>query len=488
MNKFIKAVLITTILSVVTRALGLFIKIYLSREIGAEGIGYYQIALSLFFLLCSLVTSGIPLVISRKIASEPKQQNRIVFAGLIVSTTLSVVICLVIALIPNIITSIWGQASSMPVLFMLLPSLVFTAVYVPFRGAFWGNKNFFLLGFTELIEQIIRFIVCIIFFNVTIPLTGAEIAGSTYSIACALSSIIAIIIYFVKGNKITPSIKEVKPLIAESAPIAILRIGTSLVSLLISIIFPAMLVRSGTSSSSAVAFFGVVTGMALPIVTIPGTIIGSISVALIPELSGKTDNFITRQTNLSLSYSIIISFFLFPTLLILGEPLGILLFNNATAGEILKYGSFLLLPLGVSQLSGSILNAIGLEKRGLFNYSISAVTMLISILFLPKFIGVYSLVLGFFLMSVISSLLNLLAITKYLSGYSLKTLIYSVIFCIPSCMLCKWTFSILNSFCAPIISIGIACAISAISLAILYQTFHFISIKDFLPRKLHSHA
>ena len=488
MNKFVKAVLITTILSISTRALGLFIKIYLSRQIGAEGIGYYQIALSLFFLLCSLVTSGIPLVISRKIASEPQKQNKIVFAGLVVSTSISVIICFVISLMPNIISLIWGQTSSMPVLFMLLPSLIFTAVYVPFRGAFWGNKNFFLLGFTELIEQIIRFAVCVIFFNIVIPLTGAEIAGTTYSIACALSSIIAIVIYFVKGNKITPSIKEIKPLISESAPIAILRIGTSVVSLLISIIFPAMLIKTGTSSSEAVSFFGIVTGMALPIVTIPGTIIGSISVALIPELSGKKESFITKQTNLSLSYSIIISFLLFPTLIVLGEPLGILLFNNATAGEILKYGSFLLLPLGVSQLSGSVLNAIGLEKRGLFNYVISAAVMLLVITFLPKAIGVYALVLGFFLMSVMSSLLNLLTITKYLSSYSFKTLIYSIIFCLPACLLCKWTYAILDSIFAPIISIGIACAISVISMAILYQTFHFVSIKDFLPKKLHSHA
>ena len=488
MNKFVKAVIITTILSVSTRALGLFIKIYLSREIGAEGIGYYQIALSLFFLLCSLVTSGIPLVISRKTASFPEKKNKIVFAGLVVSTTLSIIICLIIVLIPNLITSIWGQSSSITVLYMLLPALLFTAIYVPFRGAFWGDKNFFLLGFTELLEQIIRFIICLIFFNILIPLSGAEIAGTTYSIACALSTIIAIAIYFIKGNKITPSLKEIKPLVIESAPIAILRIGTSLVSLLISIIFPAMLVKSGISSTDAVAFFGVVTGMALPIVTIPGTIIGSISVALIPELSGKKESFITKQTNLSLSYSIIISFLLFPTLVVLGEPLGLLLFNNKTAGEILKYGSYLLLPLGISQLSGSILNAIGMEKRGLFNYLVSAIIMILTIIFLPRFIGVYALVLGFFLMSVMSSLLNLLSITRYLSSYSLKTLIYSVIFCIPSCLICKWTYGILNLFFVPIISIGVSCVMSGIFMILLYQAFRFISIKDFIPRKLHSRA
>lgn len=488
MKKFVKAVLLTTILSVATRALGLFIKIYISRVIGAEALGYYQIALSVFFLLCTLVTSGIPLIISRMIAKHPDKESKVVFAGLILSTAISFVVCIFIVLFPQLLVGFWGQINSLGVLFYLLPAVIFTAIYVPFRGAFWGEKDFFMLGFTELIEQVFRFVSCLILFNVTLSISGAEIAGVTYSIACGLSSLFAIAIYFFKGRKIRPNIKLIKPLFLESAPIAVMRIGSSVVSLLISIILPLIMVKNGYSQADAISAFGVVTGMVMPLLTISGTLISSISVALIPELSSVNEKRVQRQINQAISYSIIISFLLLPTFMVLGKPIGKLLFNDSLAGEILSIGSIILLPLGLSQITSSILNAINKEKFSLFSYTIGAVAMVISIIILPKYIGIYSLVAGFFFMSVISTLLNLLAIKKYLVFDSLKTLFFSIIYSIPSALLGRWAYSIVCHFAPEIISIIIACGLSVGTLVLLYQIFKFIDIKDYMPKKFLSHA
>ena len=488
MKKFVKAVLLTTVLSIITRGLGLIIKIYISRIIGAEALGYYQISLSVFFLLCTLVTSGIPLVISRMIAKSPKKQSKIVFAGLILSSTIAVVVCLFIILFPQIFIHFWAQTESLGVLYQLLPAVVFTAIYVPFRGALWGQKDFFMLGFTELIEQIFRFVCCFICFSLAISLSGAEIAGLTYSLACGLSSIFAIAVYFIKGGKIKPNLKLIKPLLFESSPIAILRIGSSVVSLIISLILPTIMVKNGFTQSEAIGAFGVVTGMVMPLLTISGTLISSISVALIPELSGSNEYFVKRQINLAISYSLIISFLLLPTFWAIGKPIGILLFNDSLSGELLSAGSVILIPLGVSQISSSILNAINKEKFGLFSYSAGAGFMLLSIIFLPKFIGIYSLLAGFLLMSIITSFLNLLAIKKYLDATALKTFFCSIIYAIPSTFFAKWTYALMHTFFNEIISLSVSTALSVGCLFVLYQTFKFINILDFIPKKLISHA
>lgn len=484
MKKFVKAVIITTVLSILTRAVGLLIKINLSREIGAEAIGFYQIALSVFFLLCTFVTSGIPLIISRTVSSSPKNTPKIVFSGLVLSTTISTMVCLFVVFFPNIITKLWGQSNSLPVLFWLLPAVVFTAIYVPFRGAFWGNKDFFMLGFTELIEQIFRFVACIICFNLSSSLSGAEIAGATYSFACVASSLFAIIIYFIKGNKIKPSIKHIKPLLLESAPIATIRIGSSLVNLCVSFLFPAMLVKSGIQLTEAVGYFGVVTGMVMPLISISGTIISSIAVALIPEISSRTEKFVSRRINLALSYSIIISFLLVPVFWILGEPIGEFLFNDSLAGELLKMGSFLLLPMGISQISSSILNAIGKEKQGLLTYTIGSIGLILSITFLPKYVGIYALLAGFFFMSLISALLNLIIISRHLTFYSLKTLIFSLICIIPASLLCHWSYNITKTLLSAPFALTISGSIALLCMIILYQAFNFIDIKDYLPARL----
>lgn len=483
MKKFVKAVLITTFLAVLTRALGLLIKIYISREIGAEALGYYQISLSVFFLLCTLVTSGIPLVISRLTAKDPKNKYKIVFSGLVVSTIIAFIVCGFVIAFPRVFASLWGQKKSLSVLFALLPSVIFTSLYVPFRGALWGNKEFFILGFIELIEQIFRFVSLVIFFSLSLSLTGELTAGITYSIACGLSSVVAILWYFIKGNKLKPSLKFVKPLLKESTPIAIVRIGSSVTTLIISLVMPLKLALSGITQAEAISQFGVVTGMVLPLLTIPGTLISSIAVALIPDISGSKIEHTKKQINRAINYSLIISFLLLPTFMVLGKELGVLLYKDELAGNLLATGSILLLPLGLSQISSSILNAIGKEMRGLINYIVGAVILIICITVLPQFMGIYALVLGFLLMSTINTLLNFLSISSYLNIVPLKTFFFSVLCTLVSALFAYFTFGTLQNFLPQIFAIIIASGVSIFMMLSLYQIFKFIDIKDFLPQK-----
>ena len=56
---------IVTIFSVVERLIGFIYRIFLSRTLGAEGIGIYQISLSVIGLLMTITASGIPITVSR---------------------------------------------------------------------------------------------------------------------------------------------------------------------------------------------------------------------------------------------------------------------------------------------------------------------------------------------------------------------------------------------------------------------------------------
>ena len=53
-KKVVGAVATVTVFGVFTRLIGFLFKIYLSRVLGAEALGVYQIALSVFFLFSSL--------------------------------------------------------------------------------------------------------------------------------------------------------------------------------------------------------------------------------------------------------------------------------------------------------------------------------------------------------------------------------------------------------------------------------------------------
>ena len=68
MQRLFKATIIVTFFSVTTRALGFILRIILSRFLGAEQLGHYQVAMSIFGVLMTLVASGLPLVVSRNVA------------------------------------------------------------------------------------------------------------------------------------------------------------------------------------------------------------------------------------------------------------------------------------------------------------------------------------------------------------------------------------------------------------------------------------
>ena len=74
MKSLFKTVALLTIFSIITRIAGFLFKIYLSRAIGAESLGLYQIAFSVFIVLLTVVSSGLPLTIS-KLSAKYKIQK-----------------------------------------------------------------------------------------------------------------------------------------------------------------------------------------------------------------------------------------------------------------------------------------------------------------------------------------------------------------------------------------------------------------------------
>ena len=64
-NEFIKNAAILTITSLILRAVGMYFRIYISSVIGAEGIGLYQMILSIYVLVSGFASSGIVVAVTR---------------------------------------------------------------------------------------------------------------------------------------------------------------------------------------------------------------------------------------------------------------------------------------------------------------------------------------------------------------------------------------------------------------------------------------
>ena len=165
-----------------------------------------------------------------------------------------------------------------------------------------------------------------------------------------------------------------------------------------------------------------------------------------------------------------------------------LVFVNAKAGKYLSIASIIMIPLGLSQISSSILNAVGLELKSLKNYIISSAILIVCIIFLPKYIGTYSLIVGYFLMSVSSAIMNISMLTKRkLSSLDfLKTTIMLLVINIFSAALSYFIYNLLPL--GLILKLIICAGISLLSNVLLMLCFNIANVKIIIFNRKSMHA
>ncbi len=465
-------------------------------------LGEYQVAMSIFSVLMTIVASGLPLVVSRTVAykksiGDNEGSYKAVSAGLIIALSISISLSLILAICPQILDLIFTQNNTTSIVLYALPGLIASAIYAILRSALWGDKKFFAISFTEFFEQVVRIVFCFILFSTTIiPISLGERASLSLSIACVLSCLLVVIIYFCSKQKLKSPKGAFKPLLKSSVPITTLRSVSSLVQSLIALIIPVRLMLYGYTSSEAMAEFGLIMGMAFPLIMIPGTLISSLAVTLVPEISSKTDNIddesrthdkegLKRHILLGLNCSIIISMLFIPAFMVLGTPICEILFGSAKAGKYVSAAAIIMLPMGISQITSSILNSIGLELKSLINYAISAVLLFICIFFLPKYIGTYALIVGMGLMTTVSSVLCLRMLAKrgLLSKGYFKTLLSLLLYCIVSAVLGKLIFNLLILFLPKLIATGLVGVICVGLMLLMCVAFNTAGIKIFVIAK-----
>lgn len=396
---------VVTGLSVFKRGLGFLYRIVLSRLIGAEGMGLYQIAYSLFAVFLTLGAGGIPVTVSRLISKSkaehtPKAESAAVGAGALVAVAFSLFVLVFVLPIVDKSELLLTDSRAEHILNVLSIGLVFSSVYAVLKGSFFGNQRFLLPSLLELLEESVMTIAGVLLLrNVTGAYDGALKAAWAVVVSYLFSFTAAVISFFVGGGKVSRPQPALKPLLSSAIPITSVRVGSSLVNSAISVLLPVMLVRVGFSSDEALKLFGVASGMALPVLMLPTTFIGSIATVLMPKMSedfyAKRKKRLYAHVKRGINAAILIATATTPFLLLLGKELGALAFSNALAGEIIRNGCWILLPMSLAIMTTSMLNCMGFEKQTFFFYFIGAAGMLLCIMLLPAVCGIYAYITGF---------------------------------------------------------------------------------------------
>ena len=485
---------IVTALSIAERGLGFLYRIVLSRLIGAEGLGIYQVSLSLFGLFITIATGGIPICVSRMI-SKSKAENdlrgeqRAVTAGYLLCAILTLPCVFFFCIFGKHMTFLFADARSLNVFRILMVGLFFSAIYAVTRGYFWGNKEFLLPSILEIAEESVMVIAGILLLQNVLSITdGAKKAAWAVVISYVFSFTLSSLCFLFRGGKFSKPKNTLKNLFNATLPITSVRASASLVNSAIAVLLPALLIRAGHSESDALTLFGIVTGMAIPILFIPSTIIGSISLVLVPELS---EDFYSRNTQRlhkniqrGLYVSLLVACALIPFFYALGEDIGRLAFSNITAGKIIQKSSPLLLPMSLTMISTGMLNSMGFEKKTFLYYFIGAAIMLLCIIVLPSICGVYAYVVGLGASFFLNAICNLVFLNKKCPIFKkrhrqvcVERILKPIFLILPTSIFGQFLNAFLRNYFGQLLTLSLTALLLCIATLLLYSLFKILSLK-----------
>ena len=482
-KSFFSSFFIVTAFSVLDRALGFFIKIYTSRAVGAEGMGVYQIAFSVFAVFLALSSGAISIVTS-KLTARAKNDGismaKIVTSSLVLSLTLSIILIILYALLFAPLGALLSQKVRTIVVFML-PTLVFSSVYASIRGNLWGNEKFISASIVEVVEQIARIGMIFSLFALGFDkLISSAIAFSVGSLASAIACIVFFVLNkgFLRFSKV-----ELLQISSKTAPITLSHLVGALSGTITSLLIPYLFTVAGYGSAQATALFGASVGMAIPLLFIPNTLISSLSFMLLPQIGalwGKKDyKTINQKLSVALKFALFVSFFFLSLYLVGGKSICAIVYNDTLSGEFLTMISFCLIPLALESITFCVMNSLDMEYKAFLNGIVGYIVLWTVCLLSRTAFSFKVLAIAYFLSYLTITLLHFICIKRKigLSCPLSSTLLKCVIITIATCILNYNLFSLTSSL-SPLLSTILTTFVSVVFYTVFSLILNIFSINS----------
>ena len=433
-NPFLQGTILLTAAGVITRIIGFFYRIFLSRVMGEEGMGIYQLLSPVMAITFSLSCSGIQTAISKYVASyHVKKQNasclHVLLTGLTLSMSLSVLTAVILYRYDNwIAVNLLLEQRCAPLVRIFALSVPFSSLHACINGYYYGLKKAFFPSFTQLAEQITRvgsvFIIYMIGISQgrQVSLSVAMLGILAGEICSTLISAVAIYLHFYKLmplQKITTLhfIRHTKEVLQMAVPLSANRLVLNGLQSIEAVYIPNKLMQYGMTNSKALSCYGVLTGMALPLLLFPTALTSSISVLLLPYISEaqaqKDEVKIRSAIKKCVSYCLLLGSVCCIFLLLFGDFLGDFLFESALAGSYIKMLSIVCPVLYLGSVLTSILHGLGKAFTAFLYNSICLLIRLIFVFFLIPWLGMPAYLLGVFVSQLLFTVLMLRALYRF---------------------------------------------------------------------------
>ena len=376
---FLKNAAIMTVTSLILRAVGMAFRVYMSHAVGAEGMGLYQLIVSVYVLVSTFATSGISTAVTRLVTDELVKGSCSSVKRLL---RLSCIISVLLGFIS--FAAVFFCAKPVAVWFIkdirAINALRILGVGLPFMGLSSCLKGYFLArrhaaeqSISQLIEQTCRIVgiwfLLSRFGNDVTTACACVMIGDT--IAEAISCFYLWLCYRKDLQNLSHFLPlegrhraVLRPLLGIATPLAAGRYVTSLLHTAENMLVPNRLALY-SNRQQALSTFGNLKGMAIPLLFFPASFLSAFSLLLIPEIAEAHARGAKRRVHEAVSRSLGITFWasigIAGGFFLLSKPLGVLIYHEQEVGFLMKVLSPLIPAMYIESVADGLLK--GLDQQ-----------------------------------------------------------------------------------------------------------------------------
>lgn len=429
MSSILAGTVLLTAIGLFSQVVGFFYRILLSRLIGAETMGLYQLVMPVYSMFMSMTAVGLTVAVSTLSARFHALGDR----GAIKETLRRAVGCFFLVALPlgaivigasdPISVYLIGDARTRLGIVLLVPCVLLTGVENLHKHCFYGIGRVGPPAATETAEQLIRSAAVIGLLLLLHPRTGEQKVGIivTGMVLCEIFSAVTLTLLFRRYWREDPPGAAVhsvnrRQLMGIAIPVSMTSLLGTILGSANAVLIPSRLVAGGMEAGKAMSAFGVMCGMTMPLLAMPTGFVGALCLTMVPDLARRTAGGDRRAAgqflDRILSATSILMAPAMALLAVIGPTVGRAVYKEPAVGEYvtcLAIGT--LLSCYQSVLSGA-LNGLELQKLGARNAIISDVVQLGFTYFaVPKW-GLAGFVAGFVLSSLVGMGMNLVSVLR----------------------------------------------------------------------------
>lgn len=325
-NKFIQSTIILIIGGFISKILGMFIKIVLTRTITTKGIGIYSLVLPTFNLFITLCSLGLPVAISKLISEEERNHKKIVLTSVPFILLFNFLLMIFLFFIAPFLSKnlLHNKMTYYPLMAIGL-TLPFICISSIMKGYFFGLEKMFPTTIANIIEQIVRLILTltVVKYLMRYSLERAIIGAVLINILSEGASIFVLLAFIPSGKKISlHDFKQDKMILKDLLDISIPTTGSRLIGSLSYFLEPIILTftltKIGYTTDYITVEYGIINGYVYSLLLLPSFFTMAISNALLPVVSHSYSNRNYAYTKYKIKQAIGIS-------LLIGIPCTIIL-------------------------------------------------------------------------------------------------------------------------------------------------------------------